>query len=99
MGLRIGKVDAHAQSRFVVFEAEPRPMQLGDRVDQAEAEAVARCGPGLVQTDEAVQDLFAAFILNAGAAVGDRDGRACGDGERDLATFRRVFDRVVQEVG
>ena len=87
---------------LAVAELEPGVVQLGHRVDQAEAQAAAGGRAVRVQADEALLGMLALVGRDAGAGVGDRHRRG-GAGAR-CATGRvppggRVLDRVVGEVG
>src|SRR5690606_18287405 len=73
-----GKGQADPQAGVIVVERQPGVVQLGDRIDQAQAEAVARGGPGGVEAHEAAQHAFPVGFGDAGAVVGDGDQRSPG---------------------
>lgn len=72
-------------------------MQEHDLAHHVEAKAgatIERC-----ESIERFEDLFALIGRNAGAFVGDFDGRWLADANADGAAARAVLDRVLHEVG
>src|SRR5690606_37788398 len=73
-----GKGQADPQAGVIVVERQAGVVQLGDRIDQAQAEAVARGGPGGVEAHEAAEHAFRVRFGDAGPVVGDGDHRSPG---------------------
>ena len=76
-------------------------MQIGNRLDEAEPETSAGCGPALVHAIEPLEDLVALMDGDTGTVVGDDgdDGRPNEvSADRDPRPGGRVPNRVLYEV-
>lgn len=95
------------QSGLVVVELEAAAMQLHDAADEAEAETVAGLAAALIEANEAFLGVFALFVRNAGAMIGNRDDRFVAHAHQpqgDRRSFVRaggaaIFDGIVHEIG
>src|SRR5262249_49610744 len=91
-----------AQARMIVLKAELRLVQARDGSNEAQAETRTRRVAARFQTYEPLGDARPLLGRNSRAVVGDHErwprlGLLEGDGH--LAAGRRVFDRVVDEIG
>src|SRR3546814_5070938 len=92
-----GEAQCHLQTaslgRGIVVEGQGDVVQLGDRCDQAEAEAAAGGATAGVEANEALQHPLAILGRDAGAAVGHCEVRSVVDpseAHADLAAARAV---------
>src|SRR3546814_18614739 len=88
-----GEGQCHLQTaslgRGIVVEGQGDVVQLGDRCDQAEAEAAAGGATAGVEANEALQHTLAILGRDAGAAVGHCEVRSVVDPSEAHAALDR----------
>ena len=98
------------EARLVVLEPQFAAMQARDRRGEAQAKPGTRLRAALLQPHEALDDAAAVGFRNARSAVGDGEQNAVALGQcahhdlgwcavDRLATRRRVFDGIVDQIG
>jgi hypothetical protein len=100
LGNREMKLDS--QTGRVIAHNNVRAMQIGNRGNQAQAEAVSGPIAAALEPIEASQHVIAFIDRNSGPPIADRENRPIGasrDGDLDLAPIAAMLDRVVDKIG
>src|SRR5271169_4034732 len=100
LGNRKMKLDP--QTGTVVGHNNVGAMQIGNRRNQAKAEAVSRPVAAALESIEPSQYVIAFFDRNSGSPITDRENRPIGasrDGDLDLTPIAAMLDRVVDKIG
>ena len=90
------------QTGRVVGHNNAGAMQIGNRCNQAETEAVSRPVAAALEPIEPSQHVIALFDRNSGPPIADRENRPIGasrDRDPDLASIAAMLDRVVDKIG
>ena len=90
------------QTGRVVGHNNAGTMQIGNRCNQAETEAVSRPVAAALEPIEPSQHVIALFDRNSGPPIADRENRPIGasrDRDPDLAPIAAMLDRVVDKIG
>src|SRR5690606_27130583 len=98
--LRRGQLELDDEARAAVAEGQAAVVLLGDRLDEREAEPVARQRAAAVEARETLEHPLALAFWDAGARVRDGErvsARRRRDPDLDPAPVRRVLHRVVEQ--